>query len=475
MSPPHVQTCLPLSVAAFAAVISGLVAVYAYPPYGVWILIFLAYVLLLLALRGQGLVRGFLIGLLQGFTLYAISLWWLRHTFNERIIGAVGVWLAMALFCAGGAALVGWVSKSYPRSAWLPGLAAVTLLVPLHFRSEIFTAPFPWVTPGLALGPVFLTPYLGVYGCGFLVILACAFVVLGRGVQRTTGVALAILLAVAAVFRPLPVAEEKSPVMVMAVQGGQQAVSLPRPIFASSPEPRNFWNYWRRTVSSDFRGGIIVWPEAATTALRASDIKLETIKHLTRSRQAVFVIGTTEGIGDSGWFNEAITFEDGEEVGSHRKVCPVPFIETCTPGANVAPIKTSLGILGTPICYDTHLEAPMREMASAGAELFVVPSRDDLNWTATQHWQHAEILRHRALENDRWIAVANMHGISQIIDPAGNRVGFVESGAKELLRGSVYLRNGRTPYNLGLWLLPYLLTGACVISYGSLLIHRRRR
>ena len=475
MSPPNEQMRLPFSAASLAAIISGFAAVYAYPPYGAWFLIFLAYALLFITLLGQGLARGFLLGLQQGLVLYSISLRWMPMAFGELLIYAAGVWLALALFCASGAALVGWVTAKYPRSFWLPILAAMTLLAPLHFRSEVFVTPFPWITPGLALGPVLLTPFVGVYGCGFLVILASSLVVLGKGLQRAAGVVLAILLSAAAVFRPAPVAGEQSPVMVMGVQGGQQAVALPRPINSSSPEPRSFWNYWRRTVASDFREGIVVWPETATTALRVSETKLETIKHLTRSRQSVFVIGTTARDGDSGWFNEAITFEDGKEVGSHRKVRPVPFIESCTAGTSLAPIKTSLGQLGTPICYDTLLEAPMRELASAGAEVFIVPSRDDLKFTATEHWQHAEILPHRALENDRWIAVANMHGISQIIDPAGNRIRFLESGSTGLLRGSVHLRSSRTPYNLGLWVLPYFLTGLCVVSYGSLLILRFRR
>jgi len=469
------QERLPLIWAICTAICSGFAAVSAYPPYGVWFLIFFAYALLFVALRSQGLLRGFLLGLLQGLVLYSISLRWMPMAFGERVSYAAGVWLLLALFCASGAALVGWVTAKYPRSFWMPILAAMTLLVPLHFRSEVFITPFPWITPGLALGPILLTPFVGVYGCGFLVLLACALIVLGAKLQRAAGAALAIFLATAAVFRPEPVADERSPVMVMAVQGGQQAVALPRPIYSSSPEPRNFWNYWRRTVSSDFREGIVVWPETATTGLRASKTKLETIKHLTQSRKSVFVIGTTARDGDSGWFNEAITFDNGKEVGTHRKVRPVPFIESCTAGTSLAPIKTSLGQLGTPICYDTLLEAPMRKLASAGAEVFIVPSRDDLRWTSTQHWQHAEILPHRALENDRWIAVANMHGISQIIDPAGNRIRFLESGSTGLLCGSVHLRSSRTPYNLGLWLLPYFLTGLCVVSYGTLIILRFRR
>lgn len=471
MLPPEKQR-LPMMAATFASVFSGLAAAFSHAPHGIWVLIFFAYSLLFLALNGQGLLRGLLLGLIQGMTLYAFSLWWMPNVFEKNLAYAIAVWLAMTSFCALGAALVGWVSKHYPHRAWMPVLAAATLLMTVHFRSEVFVVTFPWITPGLALGPIVLTPILGVYGCGFLVILSCSLIVLGRRIQRAAGLALALALAAAALARTGKAEEQGEPVPVLAVQGGWEAVRLPRALSFVDPSPRSFWNYWRRTVASDFRDGIVVWPETASSALRESDTKMDAIRHLTKSRQSVFVIGTTQRASKDKFFNEAITFDHGTEVGSHRKVCPVPFIEHCEAGTTSAPIKTSRGILGTPICFDTHLEGPMRAMASAGAELFIVPSRDDLKWSASQHQQHAEILRHRALENDRWIAVANMHGISQIIDPRGNRVASMKSGSKGLLKGSVCLRNGRTLYNSGFWIIPYLLTGTCVLSYVSLFAHR---
>ena len=61
-------------------------------------------------------------------------------------------------------------------------------------------------------------------------------------------------------------------------------------------------------------------------------------------------------------------------------------------------------------------------MVADGAEFLVAPTMDAIHWGEKQHLQHAELFRHRAAENRRWMMVAATSGLTQVIDPNGLRV-----------------------------------------------------
>jgi apolipoprotein N-acyltransferase len=134
------------------------------------------------------------------------------------------------------------------------------------------------------------------------------------------------------------------------------------------------------------------------------------------------------------------------------------------PGKTAEPVATRFGKLGTPICFDCDYTEVIRRMVSNGAEAFTVPIMDSKTWTAREHLQHAELFRHRALENGRWFAVSSTSGMTQFIDPHGNRVSQLPMMDEGVLEGVIHLRQEKTFFTTTGWLFPWLVLVAAVVA-----------
>jgi apolipoprotein N-acyltransferase len=107
-------------------------------------------------------------------------------------------------------------------------------------------------------------------------------------------------------------------------------------------------------------------------------------------------------------------------------------------------------------------------MTAAGAEMFAVPSMDAIHWSERQHVQHAELFRHRALENGRWMAVCATSGVTQIIDPHGNRRATIPLMKDGVLVSEIFPRREMTFYTRLGWRFPQGVAGAWLV--GTLLL-----
>ena len=61
----------------------------------------------------------------------------------------------------------------------------------------------------------------------------------------------------------------------------------------------------------------------------------------------------------------------------------------------------------------------MRQFARHGAEVFVNISDDGWYGDTSAPWQHLNMVRMRAIENDRWILRDTNNGVTAAIDPYG--------------------------------------------------------
>lgn len=433
------------------AILSGLLGAAAEPDFGWWPLVLVSPVLLLLALRGAGGRQGRMLGWVQGLVAFGTGLWWLTRVFGPF---AVVLWLVLAMFVAVAGGLIGWASA---RDGRWPGLAwfAAAVWATLEFiRAEWFWLDFPWQTHGVGLGPTWLSPWVGVYGAGFLVLLAAALLVFGGWRQRVAGGGLAAALLALGTFRPAPVPMAEDGIPALAVQS----------------ESCDFHSYLELTrANPEFTDGIILWPEYAVTYDLESDPKrLAEAMELIRTRRATLIVGTQRDLPGGGHHNHALTLEATGRVGSHFKNHPVHLMNDGIPGTATVPAATRFGRIGTPICYDCDYEDVVRRFTLAGAEAFAVPSMDAVRWSATQHRQHGELFRHRALENGRWMLVCATSGLTQLIDPHGNRVAELP-----LMRdGTLVTRLPRcrelTFFTRCGWLTPWLVGAGALAATGLL-------
>ncbi len=445
MKSGHAWT-MTIRVRYMLVVVSGLVGAAALLPLGWWPLLLVVWPLWLAALRGAGRRHGRYLGLVQGIVFYGVGLSWMDSIFQQA---AWGLWLILALFSWLVGAIIGEVSARHPRASWLAVYAALVASAVEFVRSELFFLRFPWQTNGLGLGPTWLSPWIGVYGAGFLVLLAGGMLISGRKYQTLAGAALTFTLLALGCFRPPSVTETTPPIPALAVQS----------------EGCDFYSYHEMTEARPFSKGIILWPEyAASFDIQSNPKAFGMALDLVRERDATLIFGTEKDLGGDSHYNQALTLDASGVIGSHYKNHPVPFMSDGLKGRLALPVSTRFGKIGTPICFDCDFTECVRRMTAAGAEAFAVPSMDAARWPARQHLQHAEIFRHRALENNRWMLVCATSGLSQLIDPHGNRIAQLPMLKDGCLETTLFLRSDTTFFTRAGWLFPWAVCALALIT-----------
>jgi len=187
---------------------------------------------------------------------------------------------------------------------------------------------------------------------------------------------------------------------------------------------------------------LVAWPESPAPFREADPRFRRLMKELTSETQSPVIVGN---IGT--WQNGAVTeifnsaefvAPDGRFVGRYDKIHLVPFGEyvpykgliafagTLTQGVSsfsrggLRKVFTANGhSYGVFICYESVFADEVRHFAKNGAEVFVNISDDGWYGDTSAPWQHLNMARMRAIENDRWILRATNTGVTAAIDPDG--------------------------------------------------------
>lgn len=313
-------------------------------------------------------------------------------------------------------------------------------------RAELFYLKFPWMTPGSGLGPLFLSSWIGVYGVGLVIIFSSACI-LQRGRQRTVGVLLMLMLLVSVLWQKGRSFDSASKVTVMAVQSAGLSFPYYAELTKSNHEPVD----------------IIVWPEyALPDDIRRNQKDWGLLRELSTTKQAVIIAGTRKDEDSGAWYNTALTINGDEVLGEHYKNHTVHFFDDGTAGEKAEAVQAPFGKIGTPICFDCDYEDVIRRMVADGAEVILAPTMDAEHWSEKQQLQHAELFRQRAVENRRWVIVSATNGLTQFIDPYGNRMGALPLNEEAVLVGEAGLVKSKTIYTRAGWLLPWV---AMVVAF----------
>lgn len=437
------------------AVLAGVVFALAYPPLGWGWLVIPSLFGLLLALRGQSGTRARTIGFLHGMTAYAVSLSWLYHVFGTMV---VILWCILAAFTALFAEMQGRAGLRGVTGWKLAAFTALNWGGWEFIRAELFPLKFPWMTSGLAMGPNTFLPWMGVYGVSALVVFA-----IGLLITRKWKPAVVVLAALGLSIYlnprlPEPNANDPASIKVAGLQF--ENVSLDKYLMETRALPPQIQ--------------YVVWPEYAVPFdIRANERDWNLVQSLCRERNITLTLGTQSrpGGGDV-WRNIALTVDPTGVLGEHTKVHTVHFFDDGTPGTKALAVPTTLGNVGTPICFDGDYEGVFRGMTTDGAEYFVAPTMDAESWSARQHDQHAELTRIRAGENGRWVFVVATSGVSQLIDSNGHlhaRLGALQQG---IITGTLQRETKLTFYTRFGWLTPWVVLVVAVVIWILLMLPR---
>ncbi|MGB1130197.1 MAG: apolipoprotein N-acyltransferase [Haloferula sp.] len=427
--------------------------VLAYPPFHWHPLAAVSLIPLIFAIHGTNPGRGLGLGLLYGLLIFAGTLNWLATIFGPM---ANLLFLMLALFPGFFAASYCTLQQNLKDHRWLPWMAGILWVGVEYFRSEWFTLRFPWITPGTGLPPGYLTPVIGVYGMSLLVAVASVAIVTRH--HRTALALFAVILSASYLPQNRP---EEGALSIAAIQGEGIGVD----------------EYLR--LSNETEGPIdaFVWPEHSVTYdIRTKPALMEAIHQLLVEKKASsLTLGSRTEHDDGTWSNTAVTIGLNGVLGTHDKNRPVHFFDDGEPARHVGVFDSPLGMLSTPICFDNDYATIARSAVANGAELLLVPSMDAAHWTARQHLQHAEFVRHRAAENGRWVAVSSSSGMTQTVAPNGDRIAQLPLFDPGVLVSKVSPQTHRTLYNRVGWLIgPSCVILAIGLIIVSSILSRRR-
>lgn len=439
------------------SVISGAVFAAAFPGVGLRWSVIPGLLGLLIALDGQKGTRARTIGFLHGMTVFGLGLTWMMEIFGTM---AIVLWAVLAAFTA---LFAEFQSRAATRgvTGWKWVVFTALNGSALEFiRAELFPLKFPWMTTGLALGPNYLLPWVGVYGAGFIVLLATACLMMRK--WKTAAGIFSVVAACVYLIPRLPMPEEIDSNAVRVAGLQLEGVSLT--------------DYLTGTKNMPDDVELVVWPECSVPYdIRKDKRDWELVRNLCRERKMTLVFGSKAVlVPETRWRNIALTVDASGVLGEHTKVHPVHFFDDGIAGKTTLPVQTEQGKIGTPICFDCDYEGVIRGMTAAGAELIVAPTMDAEKWTARQHDQHAELFRIRACENGRWIFAVATSGVSQIIDSHGHVHTRLDALKQGLISGMMQREVVFTAYTRIGWLTPWCVLGAAIICWLGLLFGKPR-
>jgi apolipoprotein N-acyltransferase len=420
------------------ALLTGLLLVLLYPPFGFALLAPISLTPLCLALgREFRPVARFALGYISGLVLWAGVCWWIAPVLAVHGgMGLFGGWGSFVLFCLLKSIHYGifGVLAGVLIKHWFAPPAIALLWAVLERTQEPLTL-FGWLMLGdagidMAL-PLRVAPFAGVYGISFLFVLTAACftaVLLKRPRQH---VLWALLILAPALLPPLPTGLRPQ---------AHAALVQPNLPTANDATPETYADAKAKFVSLSLdalREGpvdVVVWPETPGPMFYDEDPDLRArVREVSTAAAAPVILGTIWRDSAGAPRNSAIAAPGGIR---YDKMYLVPFGEyvprlfsfvnqvsdeagAYTPGDRIALIPIGAHKAGVFICYESAVGHHVRNFARSGAGVFFNISNDGYFFRTPAREQHLQLVRMRAVENRRWIVRATNNGITAVIDPAG--------------------------------------------------------
>jgi apolipoprotein N-acyltransferase len=190
---------------------------------------------------------------------------------------------------------------------------------------------------------------------------------------------------------------------------------------------------------------LIVWPEAPADFVTTDPLFRSELSGLARTAATPVIVGSVgvdfDPASSRGYheFGSAAVFNsDGSYLGRYDKIHRVPWGEyvpyeqffafagklvsgvgSMEAGTEHKLFQLNGHRVGIFICYESIFGDEVRQFVLNGAEVLVNISDDGWYGDSGAPWQHLDMARMRAIENDRWILRDTNTGITTAIDPHG--------------------------------------------------------
>jgi len=490
------------------ATLSGVLCPVGFAGIDVWPLSFVAWVPLIVALRGRSVKQALALGWYSGFIMTMIGFYWLIEMLQvfSGFPTALCVLFA-AVLCVQMGGRMALMSALYARVAgrgWHHGaslLAAFAvselvypLLFPWYYAASVHQVPVMMQTAELG-GPIAVTTVILAVNVGVAELLERPL--FRRRADRRTvlaGVLLPIAALVFGLVRMSTVDHQSAatpPVRAGLVQGNMPlkhrrgAVGI----------------HIKRTAELRAQGAdLVVWSEAAVPrAFSIEDYQRRMKRLVGRHLHVPAIIGGVlyqrippaerHGRRRVRLFNSALAIDArGNVVDRYDKQYLLMFGEylplgdrfpilydwspnsgNFSPGSSYAPLKLGGHQLSTMICYEDILPSFVNQLVASGKpELLVNMTNDAWFGDTTEPWIHLALAKFRAVEHRRYLLRATNSGISAIIDANGRVLKHSDAFKEQTLLAEVHYLHGSTVYealgNAPWWLATALMALGCALK-----------
>jgi apolipoprotein N-acyltransferase len=449
------------------------------------------------AVRGGGVRRGALLGLVFGIAYFGVLMSWLlpitglgwfvlvagQALFTSLVFAfTASIWRDEAPIRSALGFGAGWAAVEWIRGAWpLGGFTWGGLGYSQHDN--------PLLLP--------LASIVGVWGISMVVaafnalLLAASLRVRIARIGAGRIVATAALLSVGPGLIPLP-GPDGSPVDVAVVQGNvPKFVAVESRIIEDRIVTENHAAQHLRLAADPPE--LAVWPENAVDRDPTRDPELRPlVTGAIRSVGSYTLVGAITERADGRLLNEDLLYTpEAQVVGRYTKNHLVPYGEyvpfrrylswiraleqvprDLVAGEGPGVFDIPAGRFAAVICFENAFPDLVRRFVARDAGFLVVSTNNATFLRTPASAQHVVMSELRAVENGRWVVHAAISGISAIIDHRGRVMGETALFKPALLRADIPQGSVRTIFSrIGGWVPLLFFIGAV----GAFITPRRER
>jgi apolipoprotein N-acyltransferase len=214
--------------------------------------------------------------------------------------------------------------------------------------------------------------------------------------------------------------------------------------------------------------GLIIWPESPAPFFISDQRLTKRLTGLAQDTNSYMVVGSVGETPDQQHLlNSALVLDpQGKLVGRYDKIHLVPFGEYVplqkllffakkltrevgdyAPGTERKVFDLNGTRYGVFICYESVFPGEVREFTANGAQVLINISNDQWYGETSAPWQHLQMSRMRAMENQRWVLLATNNGTTASIDPLGRVVKQARRNVRTTLVAPYGRQNESTFYS----------------------------
>lgn len=477
------------------ALLSGLLTAFSFPKFNLSFFAWISILPLLFVIQKYKPKQSFLLGLVAGFSHFALLIYWIPsvpvHYGNISVPLSFLIYiifvLYLSLFWGCFSAVFSKIHLSFPRFVFI---LTPFLWISFEYILTHLLTGFPWELLGYSqfknLPLIQLASVTGVYGISWVLVILQSLFLYSIKFRKRAPFFLAIALVL--LFHGFGFwSLKKKPASENSFKSSVIQGNVSSDIYWNRISVAEIDSLFERHIALSQkayaeRASLIVWPEFTVPLCFSCNETLyqgfkERLIQFVQEKQCTLLLGTNEIATSNGpkkYCNTALCLSPNQPITQYSKMHLVPFgeytpykkvfffIEKMThaigdimPGKEFSLHRFKNLKFGSPICYEIIFPNQVRKFVKKGSHFLVTITNDGWYGKSSAPYQHFSMAVLRAVENRRYLLRAATTGISGIIDSYGRILSQSEMMTETYLTNEIVPSRKLTIYTKYGDLLPF--------------------